>query len=395
MRVSAPLSIVLFLTAACGGMTTDTESSQPGRSPQSPQPPPPTTQPEGETGSSTPSSPPDPDLEAIPTSGPVRAIRAFGNQTCAVTMEGAVRCWGEGHDGNPRLTPVVIEGLQGVATVAPGQRHACVALTDGTVRCWGSNDEHQLGDETTPSQNVPSLVPGLSDVTRLSASGSFTAARRTDGTVVLWGSSPEFMGGRYVWAGPTVVPHLAQTTNTLAAESDSGFPVTCSVVAGSIVRCVDPSTQISRDWLIPGAAKVIALASYRVCAVTSDHETYCWAPRVDQSGSSDPPVTDDKPVRVRGMSGATHVAASGGHACAVLAGGVSCSLASIGGPAWYPGSKLAPVAGLRDVVAVAVGDAHVCALGVTGTISCWGNNDHGQLGDGTTTSRTVPAPVVW
>jgi alpha-tubulin suppressor-like RCC1 family protein len=33
---------------------------------------------------------------------------------------------------------------------------------------------------------------------------------------------------------------------------------------------------------------------------------------------------------------------------------------------------------------ISVGDEHACATIVDGTVSCWGNNDWGQLGDGTT-----------
>ena len=36
------------------------------------------------------------------------------------------------------------------------------------------------------------------------------------------------------------------------------------------------------------------------------------------------------------------------------------------------------------------GDFHTCARLVDGTVRCWGRNDHGQLGDGTTTDRPVP-----
>lgn len=43
---------------------------------------------------------------------------------------------------------------------------------------------------------------------------------------------------------------------------------------------------------------------------------------------------------------------------------------------------------------VATGIDHSCAIRTDGTVWCWGRNEFGQLGDGTTTDRTVPVQVV-
>jgi alpha-tubulin suppressor-like RCC1 family protein len=37
---------------------------------------------------------------------------------------------------------------------------------------------------------------------------------------------------------------------------------------------------------------------------------------------------------------------------------------------------------------------HACGVTATQAVYCWGTNDHGQLGDGTTTPRLVPTPVI-
>ena len=52
-----------------------------------------------------------------------------------------------------------------------------------------------------------------------------------------------------------------------------------------------------------------------------------------------------------------------------------------------------PVVSLTDVVAIAGGGDHSLALRVDGTVRAWGYNTSGQLGDGTTISRAVPVPV--
>jgi alpha-tubulin suppressor-like RCC1 family protein len=45
------------------------------------------------------------------------------------------------------------------------------------------------------------------------------------------------------------------------------------------------------------------------------------------------------------------------------------------------------------VTQIAVGPVSVCALSSAGAVYCWGRNDHGQLGDGTNTDRWSPVAV--
>jgi len=53
------------------------------------------------------------------------------------------------------------------------------------------------------------------------------------------------------------------------------------------------------------------------------------------------------------------------------------------------------VAGLRgQVSAIAPGGRHMCALTAAGGVFCWGNNDAGQLGDGTETNARTPVHVL-
>ena len=51
------------------------------------------------------------------------------------------------------------------------------------------------------------------------------------------------------------------------------------------------------------------------------------------------------------------------------------------------------VVGLGEVSSVALGSRHSCALRKNGEVWCWGNNQSGQLGDGTRQSRSTPARV--
>ena len=56
-------------------------------------------------------------------------------------------------------------------------------------------------------------------------------------------------------------------------------------------------------------------------------------------------------------------------------------------------SLLAATAAHAQVTEVDAGQWHTCALLTGGAVKCWGDNDYGQLGDGTTTNRASPVEV--
>lgn len=55
----------------------------------------------------------------------------------------------------------------------------------------------------------------------------------------------------------------------------------------------------------------------------------------------------------------------------------------------------APVTASQSFTEVSAGGKHSCGAIVTGETYCWGSNEYGQLGDGSTTDRPVPTPVVF
>jgi hypothetical protein len=98
-------------------------------------------------------------------------------------------------------------------------------------------------------------------------------------------------------------------------------------------------------------------------------------------------------------TGATTVSVGGAHACAVnTAGGVWCwgegSAGQLGDGASKDSAGPLDVSGMQSGVAwVSAGGSHSCALTLTSSLRCWGDNFWGQLGDGTMTDRSVPVNI--
>lgn len=89
----------------------------------------------------------------------------------------------------------------------------------------------------------------------------------------------------------------------------------------------------------------------------------------------------------------------GAFTCAVTtAGAAKCwgqgFVGQLGDGAGIDRTRPVPVRGLTSgVVDISAGDTHACAVTTRGAVYCWGSNASGQLGDGTTNTRYVPALV--
>ncbi len=136
----------------------------------------------------------------------------------------------------------------------------------------------------------------------------------------------------------------------------------------------------------------------------SVHAWYCWGPNYNgQLGSSAAANVETAPYMVNETERYIQVDLGKAHGCGrVNDGSVYCWGANFNGETGVPGVQIVanptkvPGTGPGGLVItrISAGGDHTCGLATDQAIYCWGRNDFGQLGDGTTTDRGTPTKVV-
>lgn len=317
------------------------------------------------------------------------AVAAGRDFSLAVLGDGTVRAWGRGRRlgtaaGLDSSTPVQVEDpsdptgfLQDVVTVSAGESHAMALTSTGIVNTWGTNQEGQLGDGTTilaqtPVQVVDPFDPSgfLQNVTAIVAGDYHSMALLSNGTVRSWGDQFELQLG-------------------VQGFSDMTMPV-------QVEDLSDPSGYLT-------GVTAIGAAGYTSMAMKGTGGLWVWGKLADQTA-----MQKSDPADPIGML--TGVIAAGG-------GFRSVSVVKADGTGWSWGvndfgqlgdgttsaPKLRPVpvldpsspsGSLFGAIEVLADYKFSAALLADGTVRTWGDNEHGQLGDGTLEARNVAVQVI-
>ena len=120
----------------------------------------------------------------VPHVKDVAAVALAELRSCALDRRGAVTCWGGEH-----RAPRAIELPGPAVEISLGSGHSCARLVDGRVACWGQNDRGQLGDGTKVDRERPVLVQLASGETANQIVCTFeeSCALVRGGKVLCWG----------------------------------------------------------------------------------------------------------------------------------------------------------------------------------------------------------------
>lgn len=349
-----------------------------------------------------------------PLGGKTVAIAAAQSHTCALLEEGDVKCWGRNLDGqlgdgtrDRRDEPTATRPLGGRAiAIAANTSHTCALLDGGGITCWGGNDQGQLGDGTT----APRLEPGATlplegRATAITAGTYHSCALLEDGNVKCWGAGGLLGDGTTTQrSAPTATLALGGKTTAIASSGSH----TCALIEDRNVKCwgdnssgqLGDGTTTQRQTPtatlpVGGGITSLSLGWYVTCVVLDNERVKCWGDnfhaRLGDGLSAEP-----RPMRTALSEPASQLAAGSDHTCALLEGGdVTCWGRNNYGQLGDGTTTLreAPTATLPlggPAIALAASPEHTCALLEGGDVKCWGSNNNGQFGDGTTMWRETP-----
>ncbi len=350
------------------------------------------------------------------------AVSAGMNHTCVLTVEGGVKCWGHnawGQLGNGGTAdsrhPADVTGLgSGVIALDAGSNFNCAVTTGGGVKCWGANSRGQLGDGTTAMKREPVDVTGLdTGVWAVSAGYEHTCALTDGGGVKCWGANSRGQLGDGTTTDRREPVEITELMGGALAISAGGYH-TCVVLETGAVKCWGHNDRgqlgngTTTRSLVPvdvsgmDTGAIFVSAGYEhTCALMSGGDVKCWGENLFGRLGDGTTTDRHEPVGVIGLApGAIEVSAGDEHTCSLITtDGVKCwghnDWGQLGDGSTDDRHAAFDVSGLTSGAAgVSCGGEHCCAVIDPRGVMCWGHNNRGQLGDGSATSSSVPVAVV-
>lgn len=146
--------------------------------------------------------------------------------------------------------------------------------------------------------------------------------------------------------------------------------------------------------------EAVSAGTYHACAVRSDKTLFCWGLNTSgQVGTGTGDTIFLRPAQAGGANDWTTVSAGSTFTCALSEmGRISCfgtnSSGQLGDGTTTARTTPTPIAGdMSDWASIAAGATHTCATKTDGSLYCWGSNNRGQIGDGTTNNVSSPLLV--
>jgi len=354
----------------------------------------------------------------------IAALVGGDEHSVALASNGTIYAWGYNGNGQigdntttTRTSPVHLSISGTVTEIEAGYDHTLALKSDGTMWAWGSNSFGELGNGNSAQSKVPVQVSGISSgAAQLTAGNEDSFVLKNDGTLWVFGSNRNGQlgcGASSTYSNAQQVLALGRRGLMIACGTDHSLALTST---GTIYGWGDNSNGDIGDGTtsqrslpisitfsgLTGTLTALAVGGNRSLALDSNATVWSWGDNPIGDGTNN---EAHAPAHLTTLSSITVIAEGRDHSMAV----------DSGGHIWTWGqnangqlgdstttNRISPVevlnttgtgSFLSGIAAVAGGGSHSLAATSTGTVYTWGLNSDGQLGDGTTTQRTIPVTV--
>ena len=268
-----------------------------------------------------------------------RSIQLGRTYGCGVSVAKQLYCWGRVNGNLVQAVPTAVTFTPPttVNTVATGERHHCMTTPSGLAYCTGTNDEGELGNGTTTTAANYAAVAPRPLLLPLESTWSTVSA----------GSLHSCGMPRYAGAG-TVKP-FCWGFNSSGQIGNTSTTTQLTPTAVALPLLV---TELDSTSLVVGAAHSCAIVSASTSLSSPTGSVLCW----------------------------------GSNGYGQLGTAVAFTSTSFSNVA-------VAAAPLLTFTSLTAGEYHTCGVTTTGQAYCWGRNSSGQLGDGTLTNTSTPVLV--
>ena len=337
--------------------------------------------------------------------------------TCGIIANGSAMCWGANGQGQVGCgdsnlntsNPTYVNATNTFVSISAGEWHTCGIISNGSAMCWGGNDFRQIEDGTTTTPiRSPVFVNTTNKFISIDAGNIYTCGIISNGSAMCWGSNLEGEIGDGTSGASKLNPVFVNTTNTFVSISAYGGH-TCGIISNGSAMCwgYNNHGQIGdgtngTDRLNPVFVNTtnsfisIDSGDWHSCGLLSNGSAMCWGyNNYGQIGDGTNGTDRLNPVFVNTTNKFVSIDAGDWHSCGLLANGSAMcwganDFGKIGdGTTTTPRVNPVFVNTTNTFVSVSAGGRHSCGIISNGSAMCWGYNGFGGIGDGTTTTQRV------